>query len=241
MTLAPGSCLLPSAERHRSFLGSCLSLGVHVAAPLAHSWAPACLWGSTRRLCWDQCILYSTEHPIHAPRLQRKCRRVPILCTWTPARITAGFLELGRSSERLSLDSHPGLGSTECVATCRSPVSALAQGSSRDISPFAAWIPRIKTPFQSRKKYKQHPLQIHFKSTWFMPQVSGMNLTEASKGPAHGKSLPAGPLGRFSSDRPPSRAPDVPPPSGACLAQAPTGTSWELHAGSYWARGWRLK
>ena len=145
--------------------------------------------------------------------LQRKCRRVPILCTWTPARITAGFLELGRSSERLSLDSHPGLGSTECAATCRSPVSALARGSFRGVSPFVAWIPRIKTPFQTREKYKQHPppLQNHFKSTGFMPQVSGMNLTEASKGPAHGKSLPAGPLWCFSSDRPPSRVPDVPP------------------------------
>ena len=62
--------------------------------------------------------------------------------------------------------------------------------------------------------------------------LAGMNLTEASKGSAPVKSLPAGPLWHFSSDSPPAGPQNVPPHSGACLVQAPTDTSWELHAGS---------
>ena len=152
----------------------------------------------------------------------------PMLCTWTPARITAGFLELGRSSERLSLDSHPGLGSTECVATRRSPVSALARGSFRDVSPFAAWIPRIKTPFQSRQKYKQpppptpKPFQKH---RVYAPSVRNES-DRGIKGSCSWEK-PAGPLWCFSSDR---------APAGSRTCPLLVGHAWyrrpQVHPGS---------
>ena len=76
------------------------------------------------------------------------------------ARITTGFPELGCSSERPSLDSQLGLSSTECAATRHSPISTLARGSFREVSPFAAWIPGLKHCFKVEKSTNKPPRTI---------------------------------------------------------------------------------
>lgn len=112
------------------------------------------------RVSFTALSILGSGPPVYTPRLYRKVSPCPHFMYWTPARITTGFPELGCSSERPSLDSQLGLSSTECAATRHSPISTLARGSFREVSPFAAWIPGLKHCFKVEKSTNKPPRTI---------------------------------------------------------------------------------